>query len=112
MTPKGRMAVAENRQGGFTAKPYPAGCHACIGEAERELRENVRPKLKQYMASLEGKRIIRFCASGGNGMDSSGRDLEKLCPGAKLEKGLAICGCETGKPGGNILAWEKEMMGQ
>ena len=39
-----------------------------------------------------GKTIKPFCTHEGSGMGTSESDIKKLCPGAKVEKGLAIHG--------------------
>lgn len=40
----------------------------------------------------EGKTIKPFCTHEGSRMGHSEKDLANLCPGAKIERGLAICG--------------------
>ena len=39
-----------------------------------------------------GKTICPFCTHEGSGMGHSEQDIRRLCPGAKVEKGLAIHG--------------------
>lgn len=58
---------------------------------------------------LKGKRIIPFCTNEGSGMGSSESDLEKLCTGAVVEKGLPIRGSEAANSGAKVSAWAKEM---
>lgn len=44
------------------------------------------------MTSWDGKIIKLFCTHEGSGMGNSENDLQKACPTAKVEKGLAIRG--------------------
>ena len=120
-----------------TVKPYSADYTTCTQEAQAELRSNARPELKEYLDSLDGydtifvgypnwwgtmpmamftflerydlsgKRIIPFCTNEGSGMGSSERDLQKICTGATVERGLAIRGCETAKSEKKISDWAK-----
>ena len=41
---------------------------------------------------FSGKTILPFCTHEGSGMGASEKDIRKICPGAKVEKGLAIRG--------------------
>jgi hypothetical protein len=59
---------------------------------------------------LSGKKIIPFCTNEGSGMGSSERDLKKLCPGAIIEKGLAIHGAEAATSGVIVSSWAKKMV--
>lgn len=123
-----------------TVRQYSSDYHTCTEEADQELRENARPELKKYINSLDGydiifvgypnwwgtmpmamytflehydlkgKRIIPFCTNEGSGMGSSESDLEKLCTGAVVEKGLSIRGSEAAKSGIKVSAWAKEMI--
>lgn len=118
-----------------TVKPYSADYTACTEEAKAELRANARPELKEYMDSIDGydtifvgypnwwgtmpmamftflenydlsgKRIIPFCTNEGSGMESSERDLKRICIGASVEKGLAIRGSDTAGAVQNIAEW-------
>ena len=54
---------------------------------------------------LKGKKIIPFCTNEGSGMGSSLKDIKKLCPGAKVEQGLAIHGGSVGKAEKDIKKW-------
>jgi flavodoxin len=51
---------------------------------------------------FSGKTIIPFCTHEGSGMGGSERDIKKLCPGARVEKGLPI-------KGGSVQGAEKEI---
>ncbi len=117
------------------AQPYPDGYMACIQEAKKDLEENVRPQLVSFPNSIDGydtiylcypnywgtmpmavwtflehfdfsgKTIKPLCTNEGSGMGRSEADLKKLCPGAKVEKGLPIVGGEAAKAQSAIAHW-------
>lgn len=116
-------------------KPYAKDYNACIAQAQDDQRHNARPELKNYPASLEeydviylgypnywstmpmvvftflehfdfsGKTIKPFCTHEGSGMGSSVRDIQKLCPSAKVEQGLAIRGGRVRRAKKEIEQW-------
>lgn len=125
-----------------TIKPYVADYYDCIDEAKKELQESARPEIKEYVDSLDefdtifvgfpnwwgtmpmamftflehydlsGKRILPFCTNEGSGMDSSERDLKKICKGAKVESGLSVHGAEAANSRSEVAAWvEKGVCG-
>ncbi|MGA1867716.1 MAG: flavodoxin [bacterium] len=105
-----------------TLKAYPEDYHETTEVAKQELRENVRPELSGHIDNMAdydviylgypnwwgtmpmavftfleaydfaGKILFPFCTHEGSGMGRSESDIEKLCAGAKLLKGLAIRG--------------------
>jgi flavodoxin len=113
-------------------KPYPKDYRECTEVASMELRENVRPQLTNKVFDLDsyeviflgypnwwgtfpmpvftfletydfsGKTIIPLCTHEGSGMGRSESDIKKLCPNAKVEKGLPI-------RGGIVKSAEKEI---
>jgi len=115
-----------------TLKEYPSDYHECTEEARKELRQNARPELSGRVERLEdyhviflgypnwwstmpmavyafleaydfsGKIILPFCTHEGSGMGHSESDIKKLCPNAKVLKGLAIIG-------GSVQGAEKEI---
>ena len=117
---------------------YARDYNACIAEAQADQRRNARPELKQYPDSLDGydtiylgypnywgtmpmavftflerfdfsgKTIFPFCTHEGSGMGGSERDIKRLCPGAKVEKGLAIHGGNVKNARPAIQKWLKE----
>lgn len=121
-----------------TIKEYPADYTACTEEAKAELKENARPKLTEYLDSLDGyenifivgpcwwgtypmavfsqlerldfkkKRVIPVMTHEGSGLGSAARDLKKLCKGAKVVKGLAVQGSDAASSGESISAWAKK----
>ena len=123
-----------------TVKHYSADYTTCTQVAQAELRANARPELKEYLDSLDGydtifvgfpnwwgtmpmamftflerydltgKRILPFCTNEGSGMGHSESDLKKLCPGAKVERGLAIRGCKAASSEKKVADWAKGAM--
>jgi flavodoxin len=119
-------------------KPYSKNYNECIGEAQADQKRDARPQLRTYPDSIDeydeiylgypnywssmpmvvfsflehfdfgGKTIHPFCTHEGSGMGSSERDIKKLCPNAKVEKGLAIHGASVGRSRAEIEKWIKE----
>lgn len=105
-----------------TVKKYPADYTACTAAAQRELRENTRPRLADRVDDMEqydtvylgypnwwgtmpmvvhtfleahdftGKTIVPFCTHEGSGMGRSVADIRQLCPTATVLDGMAIRG--------------------
>lgn len=110
--------------------PYSADYMTCIDEAKKDLRSNARPELVAMPDSINeydtiilaypnywgtvpmavftflenfdfsGKTILPLCTNEGSGMGKSERDIQKVCIGAKLARGLSITGsnAEGSKP--------------
>lgn len=116
-------------------QPYAKDYNECIAQAQDDQRQNARPELKNYPASLEeydviylgypnywstmpmavftflehfdfsGKTIKPFCTHEGSGIGSSVKDIQRLCPSAKVEKGLAIRGSRAQQAKKDIEQW-------
>ena len=116
-------------------KPYALDYTECTNEAKRELNEKARPEVKAYPNSLDsydviylgypnwwgtmpmcvftflerfdftGKAIRPFCTHEGSGMGHSEADIRRVCPGAKVEKGLAIHGADVAEARGAVENW-------
>ena len=116
-------------------QPYSKDYNECIAQAQSDQREDARPKLKEYPESIEeydviylgfpnywstmpmavftflehfdfsGKTIKPFCTHEGSGMGSSVNDIKRLCPDARLEKGLPIRGGSVGSSMKDIESW-------
>lgn len=114
---------------------YPHSYNECIARAQDEQRRDARPELQAYPESLDGydtiylgypnywgtmpmcvctflqrfdftgKTIRPFCTHEGSGMGRSVADIRRLCPGAKVERGLAIRGADVARAGKNIETW-------
>jgi flavodoxin len=104
------------------ANPYSEDYHTCTEEAKKEISANARPKLSEYLDSIDGydtiilaypnwwgtmpmpvwtfleqydfsgKTILPLCTNEGSGMGKSESDIKKLCHGAAIKLGLAIRG--------------------
>lgn len=120
-------------------KPYSSDYNECIAQAQRDQKNDIRPALKKFMESLDeydviylgypnywstmpmavftflehydfnGKTIRPFCTHEGSGLGSSVRDIRKLCPGAKVEEGLAIRGGNVSRSEQDIKRWIQEV---
>ena len=114
---------------------YNADYNVCTEEAQRDKRSNARPEFKNVPSDITeydtiylgypnywgtmpmhvwtflekydftGRTIKPFCTHEGSGLGSSERDIQKLCPGAKVEKGIAIHGAEVNRAKSSIEKW-------
>lgn len=114
---------------------YSKDYNECIAQAQSDQKRDARPELKSYPESIDGydmiylgfpnywstmpmavftflehfdfsgKIIKPFCTHEGSGMGSSVNDIKKLCPGARVEKGLAIHGSSVNRSKRNIEEW-------
>lgn len=110
-----------------TVKKYPVDYTACTEVAQRELRENARPKLVDKVDDMEqydlvflgypnwwgtmpmavhtflesydftDKTVVPFCTHEGSGMGHSIADIRRLAPGAKVSDGVAIRGSNVAR---------------
>jgi len=117
------------------AQPYAKDYNECTAQALEDQQQNARPRLKAYPDNLDeydviylgfpnywstmpmavftflehfdfsGKTIKPFCTHEGSGMGSSVKDIMRLCPGAKVEEGLAIRGGSAGQSQKEIEQW-------
>lgn len=120
------------------AKAYPADYTRCTEVAQEELDRNARPALARQQESLDdydliilgypnwwgtmpmpvwsfleahdftGKTILPFCTHEGSGLGQSERDIRKLCPRARVLRGLAIRGGSVGTSEKALASWLKE----
>jgi len=121
-----------------TVKAYPADYNETTGVAQEEIRRNARPALSAHLDNMDdydvvflgypnwwgtmpmavftfleeydfsGKTIAPFCTHEGSGMGRGESDIKKLCPGAKVGKGLPIRGGGVQKAENDITAWLRE----
>ena len=54
---------------------------------------------------FSGKTIKPFCTHEGSGLGSSISDIKRICPSAKIEKGLAIQGGSVNRSRKDIEKW-------
>jgi flavodoxin len=115
--------------------PYSRDYNTCIAQAQADQKQNARPELKAYLPSLDaydtiylgypnywntmpmavftfleqydwkGKKIKPFCTHEGSGMGSSQQDIQKLCFGAEIQKGLSIRGGRVEQSKSEIQHW-------
>ena len=109
----------------------------CIEEAKQDLQSGARPALKSFPDSLDDydtiylaypnywgtmpmavwtflehfdfscKTILPICTHEGSGMGHSEADIRKLCPDAKLGKGLAVTGSKVKAARPELERWLK-----
>ena len=115
--------------------PYSKDYNECIAQAQDDQKKNARPKLLVLPKSIEkydtiylgypnywntmpmavftflesfdfsSKTIKPFCTHEGSAMGRSESDIKKLCPGAKVEKGLAIFGSAAARAQSDVEKW-------
>jgi flavodoxin len=120
-----------------TVKAYPTDYTKTTEVAQQELRQNARPELSDHVSDMSaynpiflgypnwwgtmpmavftfleeydfsGKTIVPFCTNEGSGMGHSEGDIKKLCPKAKVLRGLSIRGGSVQSAEGDIAAWLK-----
>lgn len=118
-----------------TVDPYPASYDATTDQALKEQGANARPKLSTHVPNMKdydtvylgypdwwgtlpmpiftfleeydfsGKTIVPFCTHEGSGLGRSERDIAKLCPKAKVLKGLAIRGSSVDRARREVADW-------
>lgn len=116
-------------------REYSGDYNECIAQAQADQRRDARPELRAYPKSLDGydtvylgypnywgtmpmavftflerfdffgKTIFPFCTHEGSGLGRSMEDIRRLCPGAKVAKGLAIHGAEVQQAKNIIEQW-------
>ncbi|BFL47989.1 flavodoxin [Lactonifactor longoviformis] len=116
-------------------RPYSKSYNECIAQAQDDQKRDARPELKNYPESLNdyqtiylcypnywgtmpmavftflerfdmtGKTIKPLCTHEGSGLGSSVSDIKRLCPGAKVEEGLALRGGSVSRAEEQIKEW-------
>lgn len=116
---------------------YPYGYYECCDVAKEELKNNARPELVNYLNSIdnyevvyigspiwwghiampmfteleklnfEGKIVKLFITHEGSGLGDCPKDIEKLCVGADIQKGLAIRGSNASNSDSELENWIK-----
>jgi flavodoxin len=123
-----------------TVERYADDYYACTDEAKKELHENARPELREYLDSIDeydnifvcgpcwwgtfpmaifsqlerldftGKKVMAVMTHEGSGLGSCERDLKKICTGASFGKGLAVHGAEAAKSESTVAVWAKSVV--
>lgn len=118
---------------------YPSDYQQLVDLAKKEISEGVKPALKSMpkelakydvifvgspcwwstiappvasflsTADLTGKTVVPFVTHGGSGMAKCETDAAKLCPKAKLLKGLAVSGSAVKRSASQVEKWLKEI---
>lgn len=118
---------------------YARDYNECITQARTDQQRDARPELKRYPDSLDGydtiylgypnywstmpmavftflehfdfagKTIRPFCTHEGSGLGGSERDIRRLCPGAGVERGLAVYGGRVERAEREIGDWIEEI---
>lgn len=114
---------------------YSTNYNECIEQAQSDQKRDARPELKSYPDSIDdyeviylgypnywgtmpmavftflehfdfsGKIIKPFCTHEGSGMGSSEKDIQEICPNAKVEKGIAIHGSSVNRSREELKDW-------
>ncbi len=118
-----------------TVKEYPIDYTECTIVAKEELKQKLRPELKNYIASIDeydtiylgypcwwgtmpmacytflehydfsGKVIRPFTTHEGSGLGGSVSQIKKTCPTASVLTGLAIHGAEAATAEKQVSNW-------
>ena len=117
-----------------TLQPYPEDYDACVDQAKKEQEQQARPELATQIADMDryrtifvgypnwwgtmpmalftffekydfsGKTIAPFCTHGGSRMGRSEDDIRRLCPKARVLRGLAVRGRSAASAGKELEA--------
>jgi flavodoxin len=123
-----------------TVERYADDYYACTDEAKKELNDNARPELREYLGSIDGydnifvcgpcwwgtfpmaifsqlerldftgKKVMAVMTHEGSGLGSCERDLKKICTGATFGKGLAVHGAEVVQSESTVATWAKSVV--
>lgn len=121
-----------------TVKEYSHSYYECCDEAKEELNSSARPALKEELESIDeydtvyilspiwwghivmalytqlekldfnGKTVKFLITHEGSGLGNCPSDIEKLCTGANIKRGLAVRGCKVNEARQEIESWIKE----
>lgn len=121
-----------------TEEPYPRDYMATVEIAKREQQSNARPRITGDVPNMEeynevllgypnwwgtcpmavftflerydffGKMVFPFCTHEGSGLGRSEEDIKRICPGTKVEKGLAITGSRVRQSENDIREWLRQ----
>ncbi len=120
-------------------QPYSDDYQTCIAQAKDDLHRGARPELAAAPESLSdydeiylgypnywgtmpmavytflercdftGKTIHPFCTHEGSGLSGTVGDIQRAAPGARVTKGLAICGSDVDRSGPALEKWVKSL---
>lgn len=119
--------------------PYPSDYNEVVEQAQKELRDGYRSKLKTEVENMEsfdvifigypnwwgtipmpvatflsqynlsGKNIVPFCTHGGSRLGRSVVDITKFCPQSTILNGLAVRGGNVKNAHNSISKWLDEL---
>ncbi len=122
-----------------TVEPYAESYRECCAQAVAEWKDNARPAVAAMPENVEaydtlvvgyplwcgtmpmclytvleqldltGKRVFALCTHEGSGYGNSIQHLRQLCPGAQVEEGLCIKGCQVRSSREEILRWAETL---
>ena len=120
------------------AVEYPESYIECTEMAKKELDKNARPEIKEALEDISGydtiyigfpnwwgtmpmvmftqlerldftgKTVKPFVTHEGSGFGSSQKDLNKLCLGAQIKKGLSVTGAKVYEARDAVEVWISE----
>ncbi len=120
-----------------TENEYSKDYHECTEQAQKEINENARPKLKKYLESIDGydnificgpcwwgtypmavfsliepldfkgKNVLPLMTHEGSGLGNSVRDLKRICKGADIKAGIAVHGADAKRAEKAVAKWAK-----
>ncbi len=121
------------------AQPYSDQYRTCIAQAKKDLQAQARPEVLNLPENLDaydeiylgypnywgtmpmavytflekydltGKTIHPFCTHEGSGLSDTERDIQKAAKGAKVTRGLAICGSDVDGAKPALEKWVREV---
>ena len=121
------------------AQPYSDQYRTCIAQAKKDLQAQARPEVLNLPENLDaydeiylgypnywgtmpmavytflekydltGKTIHPFCTHEGSGLSGTERDIQKAAKGAKVARGLAICGSDVDGAKSALEKWVREV---
>ncbi len=122
-----------------TTTPYPADYDSVVEQAQQEQRQNIRPQISTSLPNIEKyhtvfigypnwwgtvpmpfftlletyplgrKTVIPFCTHEGSRFGRSERDLQRLCPEARMLEGFEVRGSRVGRAQANVDAWLRKL---
>lgn len=118
--------------------PYSSNYKLCTDQAMADKQANARPELAKLPDSLDsydeiylgypnywgdmpmavytfleafdwtGKTIHPFCTHEGSGLSGTEENIARICKGADVKSGLAICGSDADHSKDVVLRWLKQ----
>ncbi len=117
------------------AEPYSDNYNECIAQAKNDLKASIRPEVIDLPDNIDkydeiylgypnywgtmpmaiytflesydfsGKTIHPFCTHEGSGLANTVKDIQGAAKGAKVTKGLAVCGSDVDRSEPTLKKW-------